>query len=309
MMTAENILIIRHGALGDLAQSSGPLQAIRAHHPAASITLLTTPAFAMFMRGCPWIDTVWQDHRPQWYQIPAWLHLRRCLREGGFTRVYDLQTSSRSSTYFRAFSRAARPEWSGIANGASHPHANPTRDDMHTVDRQAEQLHMAGIADVPGPDLSWVRADVARYDLLPPHALVIPGGSAHRPAKRWPADYYADLCRRLLATGVRPVLIGGRDEVILNKVLAAQCPGVRDLADQTSIEELAVLARDAKLVIGNDTGPMHVAAISGCPAIVLFSRESDPALCAPRGPTVTVLREPDLAALSVDRVWQAVEAF
>lgn len=303
-MTTENILIIRHGALGDLVQSTGPFRAIRRHHPKACITLLTTPPFVIFMGGCPWIDVVWQDLRPKWFQFVDWLHLRQRLREGGFARVYDLQTSSRSSFYIHAFSKSKRPEWSGIAPGASHLHTNPRRDFMHTLDRQAEQLRMSGIDDVPNPDLSWVKASAGQFGLLQPYVLVVPGGAAHRPAKRWPADYYIDLCRRLLAESMQPVLIGGRDEVGLNGDIAAQCPGVRDLAGQTTIEELVVLARAAKLSIGNDTGPMHVAAVVGRPTIVLYSKESDPDLCAPRGENVTTIRKANLSALSVDYVWR-----
>ena len=306
-MCADRVLVIRHGALGDLVQSMGPFEAIRAHHPGAQITLLTAPAFAMFMRNCPWFDRVWQDHRPGWHQIAEWLHLRRRLAEGGFGRVYDLQTSSRSSLYIHAFPRRRRPEWSGIVPGASHLHGNPERDRMHTMERQAEQLAIAGIEQVPPPDLSWVSADAARFELLRPYALLAPGGSAHRPGKRWPADYYLALCQRLLAASIQPVLIGGGDEVVLNRVLAEQCPGARDLADRTSIEDLAVLARDASLAVGNDTGPMHLATASGCPAVVLFSDQSDPKLCAPRGARVSILREPDLAALGVDQVWAAVQ--
>ncbi len=309
-MPDEQILVIRHGALGDLVQSTGPFKAIRAHHPKARITLLTAPAFAMFMHGCPWFDRVWQDHRPRWHQFMGWLHLRRRLRGAGFTRVYDLQTSSRSSLYLRAFFcsylGAGRPDWSGIAPGASHPHDNPGRDMMHTLERQAEQLAMAGIANVPAPDLDWVEADTTRFELQMPYALVVPGGSVHRPGKRWPADYYLELCRRLLAVDIQPVLIGGRVEIHLTGVLSAQCPGIRDLADQTSIEDLTVLARDAKLAIGNDTGPMHVAAVAGVPSVVLFSAGSDPDLCAPRGARVRTLREPDLAALTPDRVWDLI---
>lgn len=306
-MSRDRVLVIRHGALGDLVQSMGPFKAIRSHHGAAHITLLTAPAFAAFMANCPWFDEVWQDRRPSWHQITEWLQLRRRLRRGGFGRVYDLQTSSRSSLYFHAFARRGRPEWSGIVAGASHRHANPARDQMHTLDRQAEQLRIAGVGPVPPPDLSWVKADTARFELPRPYALVVPGGSVHRRAKRWPADYYLALCQRLLAAAIEPVLIGGPDEVHLTRVLAEHCPGVRDLAGQTSIADLAVLARDACLAVGNDTGPMHVAAASGCPAVVLFSDQSDPALCAPRGARVGLLREPDLAALDVDRVWAEVE--
>ncbi len=306
-MCADRVLVIRHGALGDLVQSMGPFQAIRAHHPDARITLLTAPAFAMFMQNCPWFDEVWQDRRPRWHQFPEWLRLRRRLAAGGFDRVYDLQTSSRSSLYFHAFGRHRRPEWSGIASGASHRHANPERDFMHTLDRQAEQLRIAGLASVPATDLSWVKADISHFDVHRPYALVVPGGSTHRRGKRWPADYYLALCQRLLASSLEPVLIGGADEVHLTRTLAERCPGARDLADRTSIEELAALARDAKLAVGNDTGPMHVAAAAACPALVLFSDQSDPALCAPRGVKVAILRESDLAALAVDRVWEAVE--
>ena len=303
-MTTENILIIRHGALGDLVQSTGPFRAIRRHHPRAYITLLTTTPFVVFMGGCPWIDEVWQDLRPKWFQLIDLLHLRQRLCEGGFTRVYDLQTSSRSSFYIHAFFNNKQPEWSGIAFGASHLHANLQRDFMHTLDRQAEQLKMSGINDVPDPDLSWVKANIGQFGLLQPYALVAPGGAAHRPAKRWPADYYLDLCQRLLAKSIQPVLIGGRDEVDLNGGIAARCSGIRDLADQTTIEELVVLARAAKLSIGNDTGPMHVAAAAGRPTIVLYSNESDPDLCAPRGQNVTTIREANLSDLSVDCVWR-----
>ena len=76
---------------------------------------------------------------------------------------------------------------------------------MHTLDRQAEQLKMSGINDVPDPDLSWVKANIGQFGLLQPYALVAPGGAAHRPLKRWPADYYLDLCQRLLAESIQPV--------------------------------------------------------------------------------------------------------
>ncbi len=90
----------------------------------------------------------------------------------------------------------SRPEWSGIARGASHPHANPARDFMHTLDRQADQLRCAGIAyAVPALDLRWAASDLARFDLPDPFLLLVPGGAPHRPEKRWLAARYAELAR------------------------------------------------------------------------------------------------------------------
>lgn len=299
---SERILIIRHGALGDMIQSMGPIAAIRRHHPDATITLLTTPPFRVLGEACPWIDEVWVDQRPSWLKIGTGYALLRRLRGGGFTRVYDLQTSRRSSVYFHFFPRRQRPQWSGIAAGASHRHTDPLRNDMHTIDRQREQLRLAGITDVPAPDLDWFTADVGGFDLARPYALIVAGGSAHRPGKRWPVRSYAGLCRRLADDGVTAVLIGGPDEAGLGREIATQAPAAVDLIGRTSFAQIAELARGAVVAVGNDTGPMHIVAAVGCPAVVLFSNESEPRLCVPRGGVVEVLRQARLDELSVDAV-------
>ncbi|MHA1568253.1 MAG: glycosyltransferase family 9 protein, partial [Alphaproteobacteria bacterium] len=89
---------------------------------------------------------------------------------------------------------------------------------------------------------------------------------------------------------------------LAEKIIAA-CPAARDLTGRTDFLDIAVLARAAAGAVGNDTGPMHLIAAAGCPALVLFSHESDPALCAPRGPRVVLLRRPDLARLTLDEAW------
>ena len=299
---AERILVIKLGALGDWVLATGPFAAIRGHHPGAHITLLTDPAFTAWGEACGWLDRVWADSRPGWTRPGAWLGLRRRLIEAGFARVYDLQTSDRSNLTFRLFPRTARPEWSGIARGCSHPHANPARDAMHTLDRQAEQLGEAGIATVPPPSLDWLAEPIAAP--ATPYALLVPGGATHRPAKRWPVDHYAALARALDAQGVAPLLIGAAPEAQVLAAIAAASPA-DDLCGRTSLAQLATLARGSTLAVGNDTGPMHVLAVCGAPSVVLFSDASDPALCAPRGAKVTVLRQAPLSALLPETVLEA----
>jgi ADP-heptose:LPS heptosyltransferase len=295
----ERILVIKHGAFGDFIMATGPFKAIRARHLGARIVLLTTKPYTDLARQSGWFDEVWIDERPGLLRPIALLALARRLRAGGFTRVYDLQTSDRSSFYFRLFPKP-RPEWSGIARGASHPHANPDRDRMHTLDRQREQLEMAGIDSVPPPDVSWLKGE-ARFDLPASIALLVPGGSAHRPEKRWPAEHFIALARLLAGHGMTPVLLGAQAEADLLARIAKES-GAVDLCGQTGFGEIADLARRARLAVGNDTGPMHLIAAAGCRSIVLFSHASDPALCAPRGGNVTVLRRQPLSALPVDVV-------
>lgn len=302
--TTHRILVIKLGALGDFVQAMGPMAAIRAHHPDAEITLLTTKPYAALGEACPYVDRVWVDERPKALQIGKWLELRGRLRSGNFTRVYDLQTSDRSGFYAKLLGRTV--EWSGIAKGCSHPHANPNRDFMHTIERQAEQLAMAGIAETPLPDLSWAEADLSRFALPGRFALLVPGGAPHRPAKRWPPENFGVLANRLLDAEILPVILGAGAEAEIGQAISGICPGVRSLIGETGFLEIAALAKKATAAVGNDTGPMHIITLSGCPSVALYSHESDPALCAQRGPQVSILRKPSLGEVTVDDVWRAL---
>jgi ADP-heptose:LPS heptosyltransferase len=294
------ILVIKLAALGDFVQGFGPFAAIRAHHPEARITLLTTPPFRALAEAAPWFDEVWADGRPDWTSLAALARLALRLRRAGFDRVYDLQTSGRSSRY-RLFV-GGRAEWSGIARGASHPDADPGRDALHTVERQRGQLRAAGITAFPRPALDWLQGDVSAFALPEGFALLLPGASPLRPGKRWPAAKFG-----ALAAGLgRPVVIGGGPaEAEIAREILTLAPGALDLTGRTDLRQLAAVARQAALAIGNDSGPTHLAAAAGCPTLALFGDESDPALCAPRGLAVQVLRHHPLAALPVQAVRQA----
>jgi ADP-heptose:LPS heptosyltransferase len=302
---ARRIAVIKLGALGDVVQALGPMQAIRTHHAADRITLVTTRPYAAFLRASGLFDEVWDDGRAR--SLKGFLALIARMRRARFDRVYDLQTSTRSSTYFWLL-WPRLPEWSGVAFLASHPHANPRRVQMHTVDRQAEQLAMAGIAATPPADLSFAKADLARFALPARYAVLVPGGSAHRPAKRWPAIRYGELARHLMARGITPVIIGTGAERALAATIIEAVPEAIDLTDETDFFEIATLGRGAELAVGNDTGPMHLLAAAGAPSVVLFSAESDPARCAPRGASVRALQVSDLATLPLERVLAAAGA-
>jgi ADP-heptose:LPS heptosyltransferase len=301
-MGRPRILVIKLGALGDIVQALGPAAAIRRHHADAEIILLTTAPFANFLREAPYFDAVWVDGRPGPLALAGLWRLRRRLRDAGFSRVYDLQTSTRSNWYFRLLGPGPRPDWSGIARGASHPHDNPARNALHTLDRQADQLRRAGISEVPPPDLSWVRADLERFRLPERLVVLVPGGAPHRPEKRWPVERFGTLATAVLSRGAVPVVIGGLAERALGAAISAACPAARDLTGGTDLAEVAALGRRALWAVGNDTGPMHLLVAAGAPATVLYSAASDPALTAPRGPRVVILRRPDLGVLGVEEV-------
>jgi ADP-heptose:LPS heptosyltransferase len=296
------ILVIRLSALGDIVQSLGPAAAIRRHHRGDHITLLTTSPFAGFAARLGYYDEVMIDPRPGRFDVTGWLALRRALRRARFDRVYDLQTSERSAAYALLFRPGPVPEWSGTAKGCSHPHANLDRDTQHTIDKQAEQLLMAGIHPTPLPALPTF-ADAMPPGLgASPFVLIVPGASPRHPAKRWPARRYGILAETLRGAGYSPVVIGTRGEEALGAAIREICPEAVDLVGRTDLAAVAALGQHAALTVGNDTGVTHLAAAAGCPVVVLFSSATDPAWCAPRGRLVRVLAVPDLADLGVESV-------
>ena len=300
----QNILIVKLGAFGNIILSLAAFAAIRQHHPDARISVLTSKTYAEWLRTFPYFDAVLVDPRPAWWDFATARRLGRILADGHFSRVYDLQTSTRSSRYFRLFPAKQRPEWSGIAFGCSHPDRDHQRNVLHDTVRQQGQLRQAGITVFPPPDLSWCRGDIDRFNLPTDFALLVPGSSPARLAKRWPAGHYQALAQRLAERNIASVVVGSQAE----KALAAEIPTAIDLTGQTNFGDLCDLARAARFAVGNDTGPMHLIAVSGCPTITVFSHDSNPSQCAPVGRWTRILQRPNLADLPVETVMKELPA-
>lgn len=301
--TQKRILVIKLGALGDFFQALGPMSAIRQHHAHDHITLLTTAPFAKLAKKSGYFNDVWLDTRPKWYQWRAWLDLRQRLNGGEFARVYDLQNNDRTSLYFQLFKN--KPEWSGIAKGASHRNISPERTQGKAFDGHAQTLRIAGIHNVRPDTLDWMKPDHDFSEMPERYVLIFPGASPQHPEKRWPAHHVASFCGKLLQSGIYPVLIGGAAEQKICAEIAAISPDIINLAGQTSLYDIPHLARGAIGALGNDTGPMHIAAQAGCRSLVLFSAKSNPTRHAPLGSHVATIQKSSLEELQPDDVWKA----
>lgn len=308
MADRSRILVIKLSALGDVVLSVAAFQAIRRHHPEARIVLLTTRPYVALAEASGLFDAVWTDPRAGAGQLGQLVALARRLRAARFDRVYDLQRRLRTALYLRLLTPLApwrrAPEWVGAAPGASH-RTFAHDDDRHILEREADQLRAVGL-EVREPDLSFLTGDLARFALPPRIALLVPGGAPHRPEKRWPAANFAELGRHLAGLGITPVLLGTRAEAAEIRQIREACPAARDLHGETGFGELAELGRRALVAVGNDTGPMHLLAAAGCPAVALFSHASDPKRNRPHGPWVAVRRRRSLVELPVEEVIAAL---
>ncbi len=300
----ERILIIRLGALGDLIFCFQSFREIRLAHPEAEIALLTRAPYAEFAESLPFFDRVIVDTHPK-YSIPAWLCLRRAVKAFAPTRVYDLQGKKRQTILYALIGGTKGPLWSGAAPWCRYPRPWPPKPTMHFMDFLSAQLRAAGVPSAPQIDLSWLDSDTEKFALPAPFVVVIPGASPHAPYKRWPAAYYAEIIQRLHAQKIACVAVGTQADADAIAAAKKGAPDLIDLCGKTSLFELAGLFRRASGVIGNDTGPLHLAAAVGAPTLALFSGKSNPAWSKPPGKKVAFRQSANLRDLSVDEVFFA----
>ncbi|MBU0859019.1 MAG: glycosyltransferase family 9 protein, partial [Alphaproteobacteria bacterium] len=192
--------------------------------------------------------------------------------------------------------------WIGATPGATIRN-NSTSG--HAFDRHVQTLALAGITNVSLDDLSWMTGTDHDFGIQPPYVLLVPGSAPQRPEKRWP--HYAALATQIAAHGFQPVILGSADESALAEQIIAAAPTALNLCGRTQLTDIPALARHAAAAVGNDTGPMHMIAPTGCPALVLFSAHSDPQRHAPRGAHVETLQSPHLQDLTVTQVFKKME--
>ena len=302
--TAQRILVIKLGAMGDIILADGAMQDLRAQHAQAHISVLTRAPFVPLLRRCPWIDDIIVDaNAPRW-RLDAMLVLRRQLRGGSFERVYDLQNSRRTA-FYRRWLANPQSDWSVTPRTAtgSLPGSVP--------ERHAVQLERAGVASMHSrrPAPSWIADDVGgllqRAGIESPYVVLLPGSSARHPHKRWP--HYAALSRALRCAGLRVVTIPGIDEL----ALGSDYDGIVLRRDGRALNlfELAGVLRGAACVVGNDSGPTHLAACLDVDCVALFDARN-PSLRATgiEQRHATCLIGDPIAAIAPDAVRDAVLA-
>jgi ADP-heptose:LPS heptosyltransferase len=300
----DQVLVIKLGALGDIFLALESFQSIRARHRDARITLLTRPAFVALARQMPWFDAVEADPSPKLWRLWAIWSLRRRFRAARYQRVYDLQGNDRAQ-FYRCLGGWATDVWM-TASLTEKTIARRGLPRLPVAQRHRELLAATGVPFAGAANLSWLDAPLDGFDLPERFFILIPGSAPTRLEKRWPPERYAELGRKLIGQGLTPVVIGtAADEPALS-IVCAHLPEAINLSGRTSISQLAALARRAAGVVGNDTGPIHIAAAVGARTLVLMSGQSDPVRMKPNGPEVDCVQATHLKELSVAETWAAL---
>ena len=296
----DKILVIKHGALGDIVQGLDAFASLRAGNPQAYITLLTSPRFVSLAKMMPWFDDVVADPRASLINLVATLRVRRHLRRN-WSLIVDMQCSGRTRLYFSHF-RLPTTRWIGIAPGCSDP--LPEFKDVNNRLRMMKAAEMAG-GIYQEADMVWLLTDKdvtdnhPQVDPINGYAVLVPGCSLAKPQKRWPAKYFAAVGNDLLARGVTVYVVGTAEDRHAIDCVLANAPNVIDLCGKTNLPELGRLLCDASYVIGNDTGPVFLAAKTGAPTLMMMGPDTDPAMSAPNGIAASWLRANPISDITV----------
>ena len=309
--TAPRILIVRLSAIGDVVHGLPVLNALRAHFPDAFLGWVVEGRAADLLRGHAALDRLIQVPR-KWLKSPkAVWRLRSELRELQFDIALDLQCLTKSAIAGWLSGAKRRigfggPDARELSRFLHNEHVTPTA--AHVIDKNLELLQPFGI-DRPRVEfnLPETPADAATAERLIQAAGLNGGFAIFNPgagwaSKRWPLERYAAVAKHLGEHQALPCLVvwAGPEERGWAEQIAAASSGAAHLAPATTLTELTALARRARLFVGSDTGPLHIAAAVGTPCVGLYGpmpRERN----GPYGPQHVALQEVWLTGSSRER--------
>jgi ADP-heptose:LPS heptosyltransferase len=304
-----NILIIKHGSLGDIAQACGAIQDISENHKGDQIHLLTTkPYFELFKKN-PHISNVILDKRLSKINLIYLYLLMREIKKYNFSKVYDLQNSSRTSFYKNIlFPKADKTIWCSTETTLPEGTTKKDFDKDSVLSRFDHQLKSSGIYTnhTMKPDFSWSIVDISEikknYE-LDKYIILFPFCSPHLTSKKWP--YYNDLIsiiNQKFENKFKVVIAPGPDEIKDAKNINALC--VLDNGKALNISQLSGLIKDSSFVVANDTGPAHITAHLGSKGVALFGSHTTPFKVSIERESFKAIEAPELSKLSAEKVFE-----
>jgi len=304
-----NILIIKHGSLGDIAQACGAIQDISENHKDDEVHILTTKPFFDLFKKNPHISNIILDKRLSRFNLLYLYLLMKNIKKFKFTKVYDLQNSSRTSFYKKIlFPKATKEVWSSTETTLPEGTIKQDFDKDSVLSRFDHQLKSSGINTNHTliPNFSWCTSEISQiknYYQLEKYIILFPFCSPHLTSKKWP--YYNNLISMINEKAedkFKVVIAPGPDEIKEASSMNAIC--VLDKGKALDISQLAALIKDSSFVVANDTGPAHMTAHLGSKGIALFGAHTTAHKVSIERENFKALQVSDLSKLSAEKVFE-----
>ena len=304
-----NILIIKHGSLGDISQASGAIQDISENHKNDQIYILTTkPYFDLFKKN-PFVNNVILDKRLPRYNLIYLYFLMRELKKHNFSKVFDLQNSSRTNFYKNIlFPKSGKEVWSSSVTTLPKDKNKDEFDKNSVLERFDHQLKESGLNtnNTLKPNFNWAATDISEirnFYKITKYILLFPFCSPHLTIKKWP--YYNNLIKLIsnkYGDEYKIVIAPGPSEI--NEAKNIEALSLLDNGRALDISQLTSLIKESSFIIANDTGPAHIAAHVGVKGLTLFGKHTTAYKVSIERENFKVIEVNDLNNLSAEKVFE-----
>ena len=304
-----NILIIKHGSLGDIAQASGAIQDISENHKDDQIYLLTTIHYFDLFKKNPNLTDVILDKRLSRFNLIYLYLLMRKIKKLNIIKVYDLQNSSRTSFYKKIlFPNSNSSSWSSSETTLPNNKTKEEFDKEPVLDRFDHQLKTSGLKTKHTmlPDFSWSCSDISKIKSeynLNKYIVLFPFCSPHLTLKKWP--YFNQLIRMIkekYQDQYKIIVAPGPNEINEAKEIDALC--ILDNGKALDITQLSSIIKDSTFVVGNDTGPAHLAAHLNANGLTLFGSHTTAYKVSIERENFKAIQVSDLNKLTPEKVFE-----
>ena len=258
-LNPKKILLIKHGSLGDIVFALEPILSIHKQFNNSVIDLVTEEKFIPFFKKIKMFDQFLIDNRAGF--LPSFSLIVKIIK-GKYDLIIDLQNSKRTNFYHFFTKIFSRSRINGSRSFVHDRYTIPAQGKESPTQGLYNQLKLLDI-NQSDPDLSWLVSDkenqsIENKDIV----LVIPGVSKSGHAKQWSPNKYQQLCSFLESKGYYICLVGTKHDASSFQPILNGCKNIINLIDRSPPEIIYTVASKSKLIISNDTGPGHIAALS-----------------------------------------------
>ena len=233
----------------------------------------------------------------------------RELKKHNFSRVFDLQNSSRTKFYKNIlFSNAGNEVWSSSQTTLPLDETKDDFDKISVLERFDHQLKTSGLKTLNTlkPDFNWASSDISEiksHYSLKKYILLFPFCSLHLTIKKWP--YYNELIKNILdkfGHEYKVVTAPGPSEI--NDAKDIDALALLDNGKALDIFQLTSLIKNSSFVVANDTGPAHIAAHVGAKGLTLFGKHTTAYKVSIERENFKAIQVTDLNNLSAEKVFE-----
>lgn len=297
MRELKKILIIQLGPLGNWLLATGAFQAIRRAYPNGEITHLTRHNF----REMAELQNCFDEVLPaQWTASHSnSIDMKDLIEETFFETIWRKRLEAKNFDAVFDFNGGTKIK--DIYAGLRNSPAIFARGDLNSaiVSVYRRVLETAGIDDLAVPYLEIAKQSTAP-PFTAPYAVLIPKSELEQHGKNWPLENFMDLARNLQRQGIQPVVLGVEENLQALAPLR-QLVGQGDLVGQTDLTSLGPIFKNAKFVVGVDTGTTHMAALLGTPTLALYG-PTDMSVWKLVGPRTRYIKHEAMELITVQEV-------